>query len=297
MLELRRRFKGEVVALSEYLDRDLVRCGAMTASTEPGVEAQPRQRGRSSASWRERGARAQQAALPQRVGDRVAARRRSAPAASGATCSEIADALERARQPDECICGSTRAQPAARPATPARAPRRRPSPRRARVARSPLSPGLRTARVHGRLRRIAARAPARSAEHLIAFNGQALAQFAAARSSGLPLAVARRRPTRTCARSRASTRRRRAQYPLEGSWATHLLERNLAEYAAGGSHLRRLALHPRVLPRRGLRRASGSSTSRSRPIRATRRRERASSATRSTSSTSAASRCTRACRC
>ena len=34
MAELRRRFKGEVVALSDYLGRDLVACGAMTASAE-----------------------------------------------------------------------------------------------------------------------------------------------------------------------------------------------------------------------------------------------------------------------
>ena len=34
MLELRRRFKPEVVALSEHLDRDLVTSGAMTRSTD-----------------------------------------------------------------------------------------------------------------------------------------------------------------------------------------------------------------------------------------------------------------------
>ena len=33
MRELRRRFRPEVVALSEYLGRDLVSCGAMTSSS------------------------------------------------------------------------------------------------------------------------------------------------------------------------------------------------------------------------------------------------------------------------
>ena len=49
MLELRRRFKGEVVALSEYLDRDLVSLWGYDASAERGA--------RTSAAGRPEGSR------------------------------------------------------------------------------------------------------------------------------------------------------------------------------------------------------------------------------------------------
>jgi glycosyltransferase involved in cell wall biosynthesis len=74
----------------------------------------------------------------------------------------------------------------------------------------------------------AARMP--GADHLIAFNGQALTQFRAARRARFQtVSLMSANPhLRRLARQHALARR---QYPLEGSWATHLLRRNLAEYA------------------------------------------------------------------
>ncbi|HXD55050.1 MAG TPA: glycosyltransferase family 4 protein [Solirubrobacteraceae bacterium] len=74
----------------------------------------------------------------------------------------------------------------------------------------------------------AARLPA-NAEHLVAFNGQALAQLAAARRAGLQSAavVSANPHMRRLQRQHALARER---YPLEGSWGTRLLDRNLAEY-------------------------------------------------------------------
>jgi glycosyltransferase involved in cell wall biosynthesis len=68
------------------------------------------------------------------------------------------------------------------------------------------------------------------AEHLIAFNGQALRQISAARQAGYESAslVAANSHLRQVARQHA---RAQEQYPLEGSWTTHLIKRNLAEYA------------------------------------------------------------------
>jgi glycosyltransferase involved in cell wall biosynthesis len=67
------------------------------------------------------------------------------------------------------------------------------------------------------------------AEHLIAFNGQALKQLRVARDSGYrSLALVAANPhLRLLARQHALAHR---QYPLEGSWASRLLERNLREY-------------------------------------------------------------------
>jgi glycosyltransferase involved in cell wall biosynthesis len=68
-----------------------------------------------------------------------------------------------------------------------------------------------------------------AAEHLIAFNGQALKQFKAARSAkykSLSLLSANSH-LRRVARKHAQAHQ---QYPLEGSWADHLLGRNLKEY-------------------------------------------------------------------
>lgn len=74
----------------------------------------------------------------------------------------------------------------------------------------------------------AARLPA--ADHLLAFNGQALAQFRAARRKGYASTslISANPHLRRLARQHALARSR---YPLEGSWATRLLGRNLAEYA------------------------------------------------------------------
>jgi glycosyltransferase involved in cell wall biosynthesis len=69
------------------------------------------------------------------------------------------------------------------------------------------------------------------AEHLIAFNGQALGQLRAARGRGyrsLTL-VSANSHLRQVARQHALAR---SAYPLEGSWTTLMVKRNLAEYAA-----------------------------------------------------------------
>jgi glycosyltransferase involved in cell wall biosynthesis len=68
------------------------------------------------------------------------------------------------------------------------------------------------------------------ADHLIAFNGTAVAQFARARATGktsLAL-VSATSHLRTLLRQHALAYR---QYPIEGSWAGRMLPRNLLEYA------------------------------------------------------------------
>jgi glycosyltransferase involved in cell wall biosynthesis len=69
-----------------------------------------------------------------------------------------------------------------------------------------------------------------AAEHLIAFNGTALAQIRAARRTGgmSTALVSATSHFRLLARQHALAHR---QYPLEESWATRLLERNLSEYS------------------------------------------------------------------
>jgi glycosyltransferase involved in cell wall biosynthesis len=74
----------------------------------------------------------------------------------------------------------------------------------------------------------ASRLPA--AEHLIAFNGQALTQFRAARRvhyRSVAL-ISANSHLRRVVRQHAKAHR---QYPLEGSWAAGLLRRNLGEYS------------------------------------------------------------------
>jgi glycosyltransferase involved in cell wall biosynthesis len=148
----------------------------------------------------------------------------------GRHLSEIVDALERAEQPTVCICGSTRASAS----TSARHPPRHKLgiPYLTKVlSRSPVrvSPGLRTQAFMSEFDAYAAqRLPA--ADHLIAFNGQALTQFGTARRAhyrSIAL-VSANSHLRRVARQHARAHR---QYPLEGSWAKHLLKRNLTEYA------------------------------------------------------------------
>jgi glycosyltransferase involved in cell wall biosynthesis len=78
------------------------------------------------------------------------------------------------------------------------------------------------------------RAAARSlpdGEHLISFNGTSLAQFraAAARRYGSCSLMSANSHMRRVLRQHSLAH---SQYPLEAPWATHLLERNLREYAA-----------------------------------------------------------------
>jgi glycosyltransferase involved in cell wall biosynthesis len=199
----------------------------MTASTEPGVAANRRD-GPPSPGWRESAFRAQEAVLPP---GRVAVSC-SAPLGVGGLgrhLAEIAAALERAGRPGDCVSGSSRAAPASalRAWTPA-GERPRPSGVLARLP-LPLSPGVRTRAFMADFDAYAAARLPR-AEHLLAFNGQALAQLRTAgrlgyRSRAL---VSANSHIRQVARRHADARRR---YPLEGSWTAHLVERNLAEYA------------------------------------------------------------------
>jgi glycosyltransferase involved in cell wall biosynthesis len=200
----------------------------MTASTESSV-ASNRGDGPLSASWREATLREQEAALPP---GRVTVSC-SAPFGAGGLgrhLSEIASALQRAGRPCESISGSSRAAPSAnarRGWAPA-GERPRPSGALARVP-LPISPGLRTRAFLADFDAYAA-ARLRPGERLVAFNGQALSQFRAAPSVGYRSCtlVSANSHIRQVARRHAEARRR---YPLEGSWTTHLVERNLAEYA------------------------------------------------------------------
>jgi glycosyltransferase involved in cell wall biosynthesis len=139
---------------------------------------------------------------------------------------EVVDALERLAQPVVPISGSER-EP-----EPAPAWRRTAISDRVRVISrrlAPLSPGARTRDFMVEFDRYAAqRLP--PAEHLIAFNGQALAQFQAAsraRYTSVSL-VSANSHLRRVVRQHALAHK---QYPIEGSWATGLVDRNLAEYA------------------------------------------------------------------
>jgi glycosyltransferase involved in cell wall biosynthesis len=183
-----------------------------------------RSEGPLGAHWRVERERSQEAAVPS--GQVVVSC--SAPLGTGGLgrhLKEVVDALERREQPTVCICGSTRGSA--------------PQPGRhtwsvpdVAVALSrlpiPLSPGLRNRANAVEFDAFCAqRLP--DAEHLIAFNGQALAQFRAARRArfqSLSL-VSANSHMRHVVRQHARAHR---LYPLEGSWATRLLKRNLAEY-------------------------------------------------------------------
>jgi glycosyltransferase involved in cell wall biosynthesis len=152
----------------------------------------------------------------------------------GRHLKEIVDALGRREQTTVCICGSTRTRASAAASSPHHT-----SPRHIlgipylRTMLSllpvPVSPGWRTRAFMMEFDAYAAqRLPA--ADHLIAFNGQALTQFRAAKGAryrSISL-VSANSHLRRVARQHALAHR---QYPLEGSWTTHLIKRNLTEYA------------------------------------------------------------------
>ena len=234
MLELRRRFKGEVVALERVPgSRPRVACGAMTASTEAVPRQQTEPTVQLDARWRERAQRAQQAALPPRAAIAVSC---SAPLGAGGLGRHLQRDRRRARRAGRrrvCISGSTRAQ-------------QRDSPARTRsgCARHALLARLLARCARAAVSRAFARAPSSSTstptpprscpprEHLIAFNGQALRQFArGARARATSRSRSSPR-TRTCA---ALARQHDARAPRatrsRARGPTHLLARNLAEYA------------------------------------------------------------------
>jgi glycosyltransferase involved in cell wall biosynthesis len=180
------------------------------------------------ADWREAAARAQQAALP--VGSVAVSC--SAPLGAGGLgrhLSEILDALARGGRPAACVCGDADAAGAARRA-PAR--HRLGIPYLSRELERlplPVPPGVRTRAFMVEFDAYAAQhLPA--AEHLVAFNGQALAQFDEARRRGFQTVelVSANSHLRRVARQHA---RAHSRYPLEGSWTRYLLGRNLSEYA------------------------------------------------------------------
>jgi glycosyltransferase involved in cell wall biosynthesis len=181
-------------------------------------------------AWREAMARQQSSVMP-RGAATVSC---SAPLGKGGLgrhLQEILEALERSGQPAACISGSGDAS-----AVPsAKRPLARTPERMAGLVVTlpmPMPPGLRALAHAANFDRSAARRMPHG-EHLIAFNGQALAQLQTARRASyrsLRLVSANSHMRRVL-RQHEKARRR---YPLEGSWARWLLARNLQEYEHAG---------------------------------------------------------------
>ncbi len=197
----------------------------MTAVSEVRVPEDPRQRA-GLGTLRSAMAEQQRAAMPAGAVNVSC----SAPLGKGGLgrhLQEILEALERSGQPATCISGSARA--------PTVSAQRRPLPGAAErlagllaTSPAPISPGLRALAHAIEFDRSAARSLP-PGEHLIAFNGQALAQLQEARRASyrsLALVSANSHMRRVLRQHQAAHRR----YPLEGSWARWLLPRNLKEY-------------------------------------------------------------------
>jgi glycosyltransferase involved in cell wall biosynthesis len=180
------------------------------------------------ASWREATERAQAASLPHgRVTVSCSAGRGAG--GLGRHVDEIVAALERAGATPTCICGGEGEPRPQASGLAWRASTARVLARSLRAVPVPVSHALRTWSFMLAFDADAARRlPA--GEHLIAFNGQALAQLRAAARAGygsLSLMSANPHIEKLLRQHELAHRR----YPLEGSWATHLVRRNLAEYA------------------------------------------------------------------
>jgi glycosyltransferase involved in cell wall biosynthesis len=199
----------------------------MTASAEARDPKRPWE-GPLGPRWREASACTQRAALPS--GSVVVSC--GAPVGAGGLgrhLQEIRDALEDGPNQTVCICGAPDPDGRRR-----RAQRHKFGvPYLTSVLRGlpqlPTSVGVRVGAAMVEFDAYAARRlPA--ADHLIAFNGQALSQFRAARQASYQSVslVSANPHLRRLARQHALAHR---QYPLEGSWATRLLKRNLSEYA------------------------------------------------------------------
>jgi glycosyltransferase involved in cell wall biosynthesis len=213
----------------------------MTASADP---RSPRDQARTpfGASWRAERERIQEAALPR---GRVVVSC-SAPFGHGGLgrhATELADTLDRAGQQGLCICG--RGGETAAGAS----PRRELSPRGLGATLAPVvsrfpewrawsasvafdAQAARELSAIGEPSAVGER-PAvgepRAIDHLIAFNGQALAQFEAARElrcESISLVAANSHLRRVVRQHELALRR----YPIERSWPRHLLKRNLREY-------------------------------------------------------------------
>lgn len=179
--------------------------------------------------WREATARAQERVLPQgRVA--VACTAPLGVGGLGRHLREIIDALGRGERSVCCTCGSTRAEATGPASRPPRHALGFPYAKELFAALPlPVSAGRRTRAFMAEFDAYAAQ-NLPDAEHLIAFNGQALAQFGRARRAGFQsLALVSANPhLRRLAHQHTHAR---ARYPLERSWAEHLLDRSLAEYA------------------------------------------------------------------
>ena len=178
--------------------------------------------------WREGAACAQSVALPS--GSVVVSC--MAPLGSGGLgrhLQEIVDALGRGEQPAVLICATTRA---IGPPPQRRSPRHKLGvPYLTKLLRAlpvPTSVGVRARAAMIEFDAYAAQ-HLPHAEHLIAFNSQALGQFRAARRAGYKSVslMSANSHLRRVARQHALAH---SHYPLEGSWTTRLVERNLAEY-------------------------------------------------------------------
>ena len=175
------------------------------------------------AGWRTQAARAQEHALP--VGRVVVSCQ--APLGVGGLgrhVQEILDALDRAGRPSVHIGGESE--------DPATGARRRVDRFTLAKAVSPLVRFSPAARVRLASARFDVRAAARlgAGDHLIAFNGTALAQFRAARRASfqsLALVSANSHIQQVVERHAQAYR----QYPVERPWATRIVGRNLREYA------------------------------------------------------------------
>jgi glycosyltransferase involved in cell wall biosynthesis len=189
----------------------------MTASTEAPASDSPAGRP-CDANWRARAALVQEAGMPSGHAVVSCAAPRGV-GGLGRHLDEILGTLARVGEQATCICtsGDERSRP-----------------RFTGVSRAlgalpvPVSPGMR-ARVFASEFDADATSRLPHAEHLIAFNSQALWQMRAARRKRYrSLALVAANPhIHTLIRQHA---RAHAQYPLEGSWAAHLIARNLAEY-------------------------------------------------------------------
>jgi glycosyltransferase involved in cell wall biosynthesis len=199
----------------------------MTVSTDPSPFGGPG-RAASLAAWRERVAGEQEAAMPEGTVTVSC----SAPVGTGGLgrhLQEILDALDRRGQAARLISGADRG--AAAPESGGLVGREGLAAKALKLP-VPLSPAVRAQASAAEFDAFAARLLP-PGEQLIAFNGQALRQFAAARragyrSSGLISANSHMR--RVISRHEAAIR----QYPLEGSWAARMLRRNLREYEQAG---------------------------------------------------------------
>jgi glycosyltransferase involved in cell wall biosynthesis len=208
----------------------------MTGSTDQGAGgekleidhdmARTKSEGPLGARWRAEREAVQERIMP--AGQVVV----SSPAPFGAGglgrhLKEIVDALDRRGPPARCICGLALPH-APLPPSSLRDELHVSGPAASLRPLTRFSPAWTNLRQSVAFDGCAARAlPA--AEHLIAFNGQALKQFGAARGLGYESIslLSANSHLRRVVRQQAKADR---QYPLEGSWATRLLPRNLKEY-------------------------------------------------------------------